>query len=480
MSSSYTICIVSTGSRGDVQPYCALGQALAAKGHDVTIATEDRLKSLVEGEFRLKFRRIHGDSCGGLQDPKFAKGIAEGSLFTLIKMTNEWKAKFNVDEILDSYVAALDGAEIIVTGGLCLTQSYCVAEKLSKSKGATVSWIPFILGPSMPTTEFPIWALARMACCKCMNRWTYNSLFKRMWNDEKKFINPWRERMGLPHMNVTSMIEPIYNFQSIKVLIGCSSVICGPKHQVPTDYDPQKVHVGGFLFVLPCPESAVPAVVREFLSRDPAAEPTSPLVARPIVYVGFGSMPSHNPLHLLQTAVDMCEALRVRAIVLAGWSQLTEDPACASLIEAQRGTLLVASSCPHDYLFPLVDCIVHHCGIGTTAAALRSGKPQVPCPVMLDQPHNAKMLHSLGVARDIVPYAKLNARNLTRAVGKVLANDKLVKEAAAKQGRFVREESEGNGARYVELIIKGHDEQRNDRGLGSAWGSLSQVGGALI
>jgi UDP:flavonoid glycosyltransferase YjiC (YdhE family) len=99
---------------------------------------------------------------------------------------------------------------------------------------------------------------------------------------------------------------------------------------------------------------------------------------------------------------------------------------------------------------------------------------------MLDQPHNAKMLHSLGVARDIVPYAKLNARNLTRAVGKVLANDKLVKEAAAKQGRFVREESEGNGARYVELIIKGHDEQRNDRGLGSAWGSLSQVGGALI
>ena len=97
------------------------------------------------------------------------------------------------------------------------------------------------------------------------------------------------------------------------------------------------------------------------------------------------------------------------------------------------------------------------------------------CLVMLDQPHNAKMLHSLGVARDIVPYAKLNARNLTRAVGKVLANDKLVKEAAAKQGRFIREESEGNGARYVELIIKGHD-----RDLGSASGSLSRVGGALI
>ena len=130
--SSSRITIVSIGSRGDVQPYCALGQALALQGHSVTIATEQRLKSLVEGEFNLSFKLIIGDSTGGLFDPKFAKGIAEGSLLTLIKMTNEWKAKFNMDEILESYVTALDGADIIVTGGLSLTQSYCVAEKHSK------------------------------------------------------------------------------------------------------------------------------------------------------------------------------------------------------------------------------------------------------------------------------------------------------------------------------------------------------------
>jgi len=36
--------------------------------------------------------------------------------------------------------------------------------------------------------------------------------------------------------------------------------------------------------------------------------------------------------------------------------------------------------------------VVHHCGVGTMAAALRAGIPQLPVLVMLDQPHNASLL----------------------------------------------------------------------------------------
>ena len=48
--------------------------------------------------------------------------------------------------------------------------------------------------------------------------------------------------------------------------------------------------------------------------------------------IRFGSMPSHNPLHMLETAVAVCTSLNVRAVVLAGWSQLQSDPACIALI----------------------------------------------------------------------------------------------------------------------------------------------------
>jgi hypothetical protein len=90
---------------------------------------------------------------------------------------------------------------------------------------------------------------------------------------------------------------------------------------------------------------------------------------------------------------------------------------------------------------------------------------------MLDQPHNAKTLVKLGVASGgIVPYAKLTSKNLAGAIGKVLANENGCKEVAEKWGKFVRDESEGNGGRYVERIVKSHDQQINDAALRSYWG----------
>jgi sterol 3beta-glucosyltransferase len=42
------IVIVTSGSRGDVQPYCALGLELASRGHSVTLCTERRMESFVK------------------------------------------------------------------------------------------------------------------------------------------------------------------------------------------------------------------------------------------------------------------------------------------------------------------------------------------------------------------------------------------------------------------------------------------------
>ena len=41
------ICILTLGTRGDVQPYIALGLGLKAGGHEVTIATLGEFRSLV-------------------------------------------------------------------------------------------------------------------------------------------------------------------------------------------------------------------------------------------------------------------------------------------------------------------------------------------------------------------------------------------------------------------------------------------------
>jgi sterol 3beta-glucosyltransferase len=42
------IVIFTSGSRGDVQPYAALGVELKGRGHHVILCTETRMQGLVE------------------------------------------------------------------------------------------------------------------------------------------------------------------------------------------------------------------------------------------------------------------------------------------------------------------------------------------------------------------------------------------------------------------------------------------------
>ncbi|EQC41538.1 hypothetical protein SDRG_01501 [Saprolegnia diclina VS20] len=435
---SKRIAIVSIGSRGDVQPYCVLGRALADRGHKVVIAAEQRLESLVVDEFRLPYRRIVGDSTGGLFDPKFQAGLAKGSIVAIMKMTKEWKGKYKMDDILASYVTALEGADVIVSGGLCLAMSYAVAEKLD------AAWVPFILGPTCPTTEFPVWALSGLACgLRCLNKWTYNVLFKQLWKDEQVYINPWRTQvLELPPITMPlGMLDVINTNERIRVLIGCSALFCGPKARIPSDYDPRKIHLLGPIFAAPSP---LPETATSFLNAARAA-------GTPIIYLGFGSMPTANPMGLLRLAIDVCERVGCRAIVVAGWSALTSDEADA-LLTANQTRLLVLPSISHGALFPKVDCIVHHAGIGTCNASLISGTPQVPCPVLLDQPHNAKVLVRLGVAPCALPFGKLAAPGLARAVQDILTNAKDIQARATAIGISLRDECANALAQYMQLI----------------------------
>jgi sterol 3beta-glucosyltransferase len=54
------ICILVTGTRGDVQPFIALGLGLKAAGHRIRLATHAPYRDFVEG-FGLEFYPLGGD-----------------------------------------------------------------------------------------------------------------------------------------------------------------------------------------------------------------------------------------------------------------------------------------------------------------------------------------------------------------------------------------------------------------------------------
>jgi sterol 3beta-glucosyltransferase len=430
------IVLASVGSRGDVQPYIAVALALRTRGHNVAVATEERLRSLVE-EFGLEYRHIYGDSCGCLALPEYQTKLANasGSIFKLMKITADWQKRFDKQKELASYQTALAGFDVIITGGLCITPSFCVAE----STGA--KWLPMILGPTWPTSEFPMWAMASFIPCKCLNRWSYTFGFSALWKQEKKVINAWRtSALQLPALELSNGIMDVIVKMSPPVIIACSTLICGPKRAVPADY-PTNCHVGGFVFVTPSKDSEIAQPLLDFVGARNE---------KPLIYLGFGSMPAPYPMELLKMALNVCEVVKVRAVVIAGWSSF--DDSALAWLESKKETLLLVKSAPHDWLFPKMSCIVHHCGVGTTAAALKSGVPQVGVPFMLDQFHNAKLLVDLGVSPGSTPFTKkLTADQLAHQVRRAITESSFAAQAKVF-GSHVTAESANCLARYSSLV----------------------------
>lgn len=88
------------------------------------------------------------------------------------------------------------------------------------------------------------------------------------------------------------------------------------------------------------------------------------------------------------------------------------------------------------------------------AAALRAGVPQVPCPVMLDQPHNARTVVRLHCAPGLVPFSGISAQRLSSMVGLVLdpREGAFYRRNAAGVGERVRQEALATVGRCCELI----------------------------
>jgi UDP:flavonoid glycosyltransferase YjiC (YdhE family) len=89
-----------------------------------------------------------------------------------------------------------------------------------------------------------------------------------------------------------------------------------------------------------------------------------------------------------RTAVAACDALGARGLLLTKYP----DVIPTRLPPRVRHVAFA----PFRQLLPLCGAVVHHGGVGTTAAALESACPQLVLPLAWDQPDNAARVAGLG------------------------------------------------------------------------------------
>ena len=219
-----SIVVFAIGSRGDVQPSILLGLRLQARGHMVHMATEHRLRPLVE-EFGLPWRCIEGDRVGVLFEDAAQEALRTGSLFSLVRLTRRWESRFDARAILESYGEAAAGADVIVGSALTLTGSLCIAQ----ARG--LPYAVLIPGPTWPTSEFPVWAL--QPPCRCLYRWSYEFLYRTLWRQERKATNEWRVKsLGqTPWPRGGRGSFDVISESQVPVLVAASELLCGPQRR---------------------------------------------------------------------------------------------------------------------------------------------------------------------------------------------------------------------------------------------------------
>ena len=413
------IAIVALGSRGDVQPYVALGKGLAAAGHEVRLATHQNYEALVSAH-GLEFWPVRGDVQEVAESAAMRELLDKGNFLAITRYTSREAARAAIHWAEDG-LAACQGMDLILAGLGGLFIGLSLAEKLD---------LPFLqtyLVPFTPTGAFPSVLLPTSPpkLGAGFNRLSHWLTRQMMWQGSRAADKSSRQQVL--DLAPAPFLGPFgtRRMQQGPVLFGYSPAVI-PR---PADWDARQ-HVTGYWFLEEEAAWTPPPGLLDFLQGDP----------RP-VYIGFGSMGLRKPEETAALVLQALERTGQRAVLMSGWSGLsaTDLP----------GNVFMVNAIPHAWLFPRVAAVIHHGGAGTTAAGLRAGVPSIITPFFGDQSFWGQRVAALGVGPQAIPRKQLSAERLAQAI-QTAVTDPAMRQRAADLGATIR--AEDGIARAVEII----------------------------
>jgi sterol 3beta-glucosyltransferase len=398
--------ILAPGSRGDVQPYIALGQALRALGHDCTIVTTLDHEALVR-LYELDVATIPVNVAEELQRVESRRAVEGGGVISSFRQFAAI-AKRSARSLAEVGLDACRGADVLVTN----FSTTLVADGISRKLGVPV--IQAFNVPLTTTSAFPGALFPGLDFGGLSRRLGHRLTRVALWLTARASANEACVEV-LGARPAPLFPGPHEGLLRGPVLYGFSEAFL-PR---PAEWG-SAVRVTGFWFVEEPTSFTPPADLARFLDEGP-----------PPVCVGFGSMSTEKPEEVSAMVLEAARAARVRLVLLSGWAGLTPGMLSQDVI--------ALSGAPHSWLYPRCRAVVHHGGAGTTAAAVRAGVPAVVVPFHGDQPFWASRVRKLGVGPKGFSRSKLTARRLADAIELAVTDDSL-RERAAELGRLVRAE----------------------------------------
>ncbi|GCE16312.1 glycosyltransferase [Dictyobacter kobayashii] len=412
------ITIIAGGSRGDVQPYVALGKGLKDAGHAVRILSSDNFHDLVT-DYGLDFFTTGGSSQAVAQS--LQAHLAQGNMLKILSQMSQ-ASRTQAIQAAEKGLIACQGSDLILGGLSGLFSGQALSEKLG---------IPLLLAylvPFTPTSMFPgaLTPLPQSPLTRWLNKPSHLLTQQTMWQSFRSADN--KARTEVLHIPSASFWGPFSSLKRQKrpVLYGYSPQVL--PH--PSDWDASQ-HVTGYWFLEPPAGWEPPVDLVQFLQSGP-----------PPIYIGFGSMSNSEPEEVADMVLRALARTGQRGVLYAGWGGLKK--------EQLPETVFMTGSVPHSWLFPRMAAIVHHGGVGTTAAGLAAGVPSIITPFFADQPFWGRRVYELGVGPKPIAHRRLTVDNLTQAIERVVSDAEMRKKAASLGERIRAEDGIAQAVKIIE------------------------------
>ncbi len=368
------IVLNTFGSFGDLHPYLALAIELKRRGHRPVVATSEVYRTKVEAE-GIEFAAVRPDVGELMGQTEFLNKI--------------WDAKHGSQYLLRDYLLpkvaqayedlspVCEGADLLVTH--CAGYAGPIVAEKQKRRWISIALQPAILFSTFdpPVVAPALWA----AHFYGLGRWVFAGMLAAARFETNRWAKPvarLREKLGLPR-GANPVIEGQFSPHGTLALF--SSQFAKPQPDWP-----RNTRTTGFVSYDKRGEGFGPEAdsraLNDFLNAGPA----------PVVFT-LGSSAVMAAGAFYEESIKAVTHLGIRAVLLVG---KTEKPP-----RVESESIYVTDYAPYSQLLPRAAATVHQGGIGTTAQALRAGKPMILVPWAHDQPDNAARCARLGVSRTV-------------------------------------------------------------------------------
>jgi len=445
------VVLMTCGSRGDIQPFVALASGLTRFGFRTLILTDANHVEFVKS-FGLDVAEVTPDTEHLIRNtPGLLECMIKGNWLRFVKIIGELLIKLFPENMRRTMSAIEDFRPDML---LASELTFVLASAIGASRGIPVikcdlfGFVPTGFAPSL--LNEPAW----------MPAWVH-----RAFNRICEFETLKGDRIGkhgcIAELCPTAVpcivkkmeqLDIATEFWPAPLLIASSAFVC----ERSRDWAPDVVLTGHWVI------DASKWDTRLTHQRDehPAAGDSDTLQAflemgPPPVYIGWGSMICVSSEFMACTALRALKLSSMRGVILGGWARLSMEhlrghPDSDDLIAYATENVLFLRTAPHEWLLPRCAASVHHGGAGTTAAALRSGRPTIVTPCGFDQPMQGRKVVAVGAGLALPPLADVTPPMLADALRKATTDSGLI-DGAATIGEALRaEDGVGAAVRFVD------------------------------